>query len=425
MRLHFVIIVLAVTLLILAASNSNLLGQSKASSYGNTPDELLPYRQFQKPYKFFFAEPQRFLGPGREKTPPSGLEAVKIGFLGPLEGSPDSTLGRHMLQGAMLALEEANAYGGYFGLPFVLVTRNDRGIWGASSNEIVKLYEEKVWAILGSINGASSHIALRVALKLDMPLVNTGTTDPTLTETRIPWIIRCLADDRQNGYALALYILKVKGYTRVAVLRDNNRYGRTGIIEFRDAARRLGYPLLFELRYETGDTNFTVQLERIRRASAQAVVIWGNASEAGLIVLHMRALGMQQAVFGADRLVSSEFLEVAGPAAEGVVATYPYNPTRDAPGLHAFQRRYYQRFGQEPEAFATHAYDGMTLLIQAIRTAGLNRARIRDALTALKSFHGVTGEITFDATHNDVGTIWLAEVRNGKFHFFPAPLGQE
>lgn len=424
MRFRLVTFVFAMTPWILGVFNSTLLSQSKADSYGNTPAELLPYRQFQKPYKFFFAEPQRFLGPGREKSPPPGLKAVKIGFLGPLKGSPEAPLGQGMLQGATLALEEANEQGGYHGLPFVLVTRNDQGIWGASSNEIVKLYEEKVWAILGSIDGASSHIALRIVLKLDIPLINTGTTDPTLTETAIPWMVRCMADDRQNSYALAFYILKLKGYKRIAVLRDNNRYGRTGIIEFGGAARRLGHPLLFELRYATGDTSFTAQLERIRQASAQAVVIWGNAEEAGLIVQQMRALGMQQAIFGADRLVSPEFIRVAGQAAEGVVATYPYNPRRDDPRLQAFNRSYYQRFGEQPEAFAAHAYDGMTLLIKAIRSAGLNRVGIRDALTAVKTFRGVTGEITFDATHNDIGTIWMAEVRNGKFHFFPSPLSR-
>jgi len=413
--------VLTVAFLILCLPHLNLSGQNKGTAYGNTPKELLPYRQFQKPYKHFFTDPQAFLGPGREKPFPTDLKAVKIGFLGPLGGSAEAPLGRQMLQGATLALEEANAKGGYKGLPFVLVKRNDTGLWGASANELVKLYDEKVWAVLGSIDGANTHIALRAALKLEIPMVNTGSTDPTLTETRIPWIIRCIADDRQNGYALALYIFKQKGYTRVAILRDNNRYGRTGITEFRDAARRLGYPLLFELRYATGDTDFTAQLERIRQASAEAVVIWGNAKEAGLIVRQMRDLGMQQAVFGADRLVSGEFLRVAGQAAEGVVVTSPYNPASDDPGLREFQRRYYQRFGERPDEFAAHAYDGMTMLIQAIQSAGLNRVRIRDALTAIKTFRGVTGEITFDTTNNDIGPIWLAEVRQGKFFFFPPP----
>lgn len=411
--------------LILAVFCSNLLGQDTTSFYANTPKELLPYRRFQKPYKLFFSEPQPFLGSGREKLPLRGLQEVKIGFLGPLENAPDGEQGVKMLRGATLAIEEANEQGGYRGIPYRLVVRNDTGLWGASSNEFVRLEQENVWAVLGSIGGASTHVALRAALKLELPFVNTGGTDPTLTETAIPWFIRCIADDRQNSYALAFYIYKIKGFNRVAVLRNNNRYGRTGIIEFKDAARRLGRPLLFELRYATGDTSFTEQLDRIRSSSAQAVVIWENSAEiAGRIVKQMRALGMQHAVFGADRLVSPEFVRVAGQAAEGVVATYPYDPTRDDSYLQSFKRRYYRRFNEEPEAFAAHAYDGMNILIQAIRTTGLNRVRIRDVLTSLKSYNGVTGKIIFDPSHNDVGPVWLAEVRQGEFHYFLSPLSE-
>ena len=66
-----------------------------------------------------------------------------------------------MLHGAQLAIDEANARGGYGGKPFRLMVHNDAAIWGASSNEIVKMvYDEKVWAMLGSISGDSTHIAL-------------------------------------------------------------------------------------------------------------------------------------------------------------------------------------------------------------------------------------------------------------------------
>lgn len=412
--------------LILAILSADLHGQDTTSAYANTPKELLPYRRFQKPYNLFFSEPQPFLGSGREKLPPSGLQKVKLGFLGPLENAQDGDLGVRMLRGATLAIEEANEHGGYQGIPFSLVVRNDTGLWGASSNEFVRLDQEKVWAVLGSIGGASTHVALRAALKLELPFVNTGGTDPTLTETAIPWFIRCIADDRQNSYALAFYIYKIKGLARVAVLRNNNRYGRTGIMEFKDAARRLGRPLLLELRYANGDTTFTDQLARIGGSSAQAVVIWENSAEtAGRIVKQIRALGMKHSVFGSNRMVSPEFLRIAGQAAEGIVATYPYDPTRDDLYLQSFEQRYYQRFSEEPEAFAAHAYDGMNILIQAIRAAGLNRVRIRDALTALKNYKGVTGKIIFDASHNDVGPVWLAEVRHGEFHYFPSPLRQK
>jgi ABC-type branched-subunit amino acid transport system substrate-binding protein len=275
---------------------------------------------------------------------------------------------------------------------------------------------------MGSIDGANTHIMLRVALKLDMPLVVTADTDPTFTETRIPWAIRVIGDDRQSGYALALQMHDVMGYSRVAVLRENNRYGRVGTAEFKDAMKRLGAPIVLEMRYERGDTTFSAQLDRIRRADPDAVLLWGDAEEAGVVVRQMREMGMHQAIFGSDRLVSEEFLRIGGRAAEGVVATYPYNPTRADPILGDFNRRYRERFDEEPESFAAHAYDGMKIMIEAVRRAGMNRVRIRDELTGLRSYRGVTGEIILDERWDDVGPIWMAEVRDGRFHFFPSPL---
>ena len=95
-----------------------------------------------------------------------------------------------MLHGAQLAIDEANARGGYCGKPFRLKMHNDAATWGASSNEIVKMvYDDKVWAMLGSISGDSTHIALRVSLRAELPIVNSAATDPTIPETIIPWIL--------------------------------------------------------------------------------------------------------------------------------------------------------------------------------------------------------------------------------------------
>lgn len=401
-----------------------LQGQEEKLNYGKTPDELVPYGQFQKAYKNFFDDVQEFTGAGREKPEPTGLSEIKIGFLGPLEGSVLVPQGIQMLQGATLAVEEANKRGGYKGIPFKILAHNDVGLWGAAANEVVKMNDEKVWAFLGTIDDINSHVALRVALKVELFMVNTGDPDPTFTETRIPWTIRCISDDRQSSYALVNYIYRKKEHSRVAVLRADNRYGRVGIMEFRDAALRLGYPLVLEVRFADGETSFTTQIERIINSNPDAVVLWGNAKETALILKQMRKMGMQQPVYGSDRLVSPEFLEIAGSDAEGVVTTSQYNPTLDIPALKAFNQNYYKRFDQEPDVFAAHAYDGMNILIEAIHKAGLNRTLIRDVLTDLKTFQGyqgITGEIIFDASWNDIGPIWMAEVRDGKYEFFPPP----
>ena len=194
---------------------------------------------YQDAYKKHFMEPLEFTGAGREKPEPTGLTEVRLGVLAPLEGNVLVPQGTQLLQGATLAVEEANARGGYKGLPFKILPHNDVGLWGAAANEVVKMGDEGVWAIMGTIDDINSHVGIRVALKLEIPWINTSDPDPTFTETNIPWVVRCIADDRQSSYALVDYIYQQKGLKRVAVLRVNNRYGRVGVMEFRDAALRV------------------------------------------------------------------------------------------------------------------------------------------------------------------------------------------
>ncbi len=397
-------------------------GQEKIRNYGNVPDELFPYDKYQKAYIYHFIKPMEFYGAGREDPAPQGLKEVRIGFLGPLSGSVMVPQGKQMLQGATLAIEEANKKGGYRGIPYKIMIHNDVGLWGAAANEVVKMDDEKVWAWLGSIDDIVSHVAIRATLKLEIPMVCTGDPDPTFTETAIPWVIRVISDDRQSSYALSNYIYNKDKHTRVAVIRANNRYGRVGILHFMHSANHFGHPVIIEERFNEGETVFTDQLTHIKGTSPDAIVIWGNAKESGLILQQIRKMGMKQPVYGSDRMVNPVFLYTAGNDANGVLSTCQYNPRADNAKLKAFQASYTKRFGIEPDVFAAHAYDGMNLIIDATQKAGLNRVLIRDVLTDMKTFQGyegVTGKIILDASWNDVSPIFMARVNNGKFEFFP------
>jgi ABC-type branched-subunit amino acid transport system substrate-binding protein len=395
--------------------------------YGNTPEDLRPYNRFvRKPYKQFFVSPPdnpiEFFGPGRDKPEPD-VKTVKIGLLAPLERTHEDYMGRPMLWATQMAIDEANAAGGYKGKPFELIVRNDNGLWGASANEIAAFsYQDKVWAIIGSVDGANTHIAIRVALKTEVPMMNVSDTDPTLMETKIPWVFRNIADDRQMTYTIAYYVYKQLGYRRVAILRTNNRYGRFGVGEFRASSIRLGKPAPIEINYEVHFKNvnpdFTIQMERIEKVRPEAVLLWADAEAAGYIVKEMRKRGLNMPIFASDRVVNPTFLKIAGEAAEGVVATYPYNPDdTDNEKLVAFKQCYKERFGIEPDAYAAHAYDGTNMVIDAIRKAGLNRYRIRDELAKMKRYQGVTGEIMMDDVYSDRSSCAIATVRNGKFVF--------
>jgi branched-chain amino acid transport system substrate-binding protein len=402
----------------------------KDHNYARSAVEVEPFRHVT-PYKEHFLEQMEYTGPGRAIPEPDHVDSVKIGFIGPIMGtvsvatggkSHEESLGIPMLRGAQLAIEHANERGGYTdrGIPFELVVSNDNGLWGASGNEIVKLaYRDRVWAILGTIDGANSHIAIRVALKAEIVMMNSGDTDPTFIETNIPWVFRCIGDDRQMGYLLVDYVYRKRGFTRVGIIRSSNRYGRFGVREIRDGSRRLTHPIIMEMAYQVGAEDFSLQLERLKESDVEAIVHWGDAEDGAYILNQMREMGMDQPYFACDRCASDEFIEIAGRNAEGVICGYPWNPQSGDPDSEAFQEAYEERYGIAPSTYAAHAYDGMSMLIWAIQTAGLNRAKIRDVLAHReKPFKGATGEIPLSACLDDLGEVFLARCEGGEWKYY-------
>ena len=345
-----------------------------------------------------------------------------------------------MLHGAQLAVEEANARGGYGGKPFRLMLHNDYdnwqakavygperptdpSIWGSPSDEAVKMiYDDKDWAIFGSISSESTHIILRVALRADIPIVNSASTDPTIPETYIPWYFTDLQDDRVQCYTLARRIYIELGLKRVAILRVNNRYGRMGVPKFRDASVRLGHPVIIEQKYMPGDTDFTRELRIIRASRVDGIVLWADEAEAAGILKQMKTLGMKQRVFGSYRTLGPELLAKAGAAAEGFEAVFPYNPNSTDPRWLDFNQRFEAHFHEKPEQFASLAYDAMNALLDSICKAGLNRARIHDALADIQEYDGVTGHMVFDPNQKNVAPMYLGTVHNGAITYRPATM---
>ena len=404
--------------------------------YAGAPEDLRPFSKFTTPYYEFYQDLIEYNGAARDIPDPDlkDLTEIRIGFLAPLYDHPDQVYGNRMLNGANMAIDEANAAGGYGGKPFRLIIHNDydnwqtssagtgvskdSAIWGASANDAVRMiYDDKVWAVFGSISSESTHIALRLMLKAETPLVNSASTDPTIPETIIPWYHTLIQDDRLQGYTLARHIYSELGLKRVALLRVNDRYGRFGILKFKDASRRLGHPVVIEQKFMPGDTDFRRQLEVIADSRVDAIVLWTDIGPAAMILKQMQDLGMKQRVFGSHRTIGDELIQLAGPAAEGFEAVYPYNPNRLDPLWQDFVARYESRYHETPDHFAALAYDEMRILLDSICRAGLNKGRIRDALTGLTSYKGVTGDMIFDPNCKNIAPLFLGRVHDGKIDY--------
>jgi branched-chain amino acid transport system substrate-binding protein len=401
--------------------------------YANMPVEAVPFGKFAKPYKEWFVTDDTLEYNGGARARDYGElaeeKSVNIGFLGPIENNPESPYGLAMLHGAQLAIEQANLRGGYHpagaaqGKPYELKVHNDSAQWGASSTEAVKMiFGERVVGVLGSVDGASTHIMLRVALKLEFPIVDSATTDPTVTETRIPWLIHDFPDDRQQGYALANVVFKERKLKRIGIIRTQSRYARVGVEKFFDEAKRMGHVPVLEVKFERGDKDFSTQLRMLQNARVDGVVIWAEVPEAAKILTQMRAMGMKQPVFGPSRLCYPQMIEAAGPAAEGLVTTAAIDPTRGEARWLQFEKDYRGKYRDDPDAYAAYAFDAINLLVGAVEKAGVNRGKIMDALRDYQGheYEGVAGRFAFDHTLNNIAPPAIARVEGGKYVYSPS-----
>jgi len=386
--------------------------------YGNAPADMLPYRNIEPYYRYWLTR-LPFRGPGRDYPDPTNLTSLKVGLLSPPPYGPEAKRGEMSRRGVMLAFDEANASRspGAGELPFEVIEKADSPQWGSAANIAVEFADKEVLGFIGTIDGDATHVALRVALKIETFMVNCSDPDPTLTETQIPWLLRIFPDNRQQGYRLASLMVKEKKLKRIVVLRSNSRPGRVGVRPFVDAVRRLGFPILQEINFKDGERSFGTQVAVIKQADPEAVVFWGNPAETAAVAAELRAAGVKAAFFGFDRLVDPEFVRLAGAAAEGATATYFYDPAKKDPQWTDFRQRFEKRYGQEPDIYAGYGYDAARLLIDAIKKAGPNKYRVHDQLTSLDEYHGVTGYMRFDGRWDNIAPVVTAHCNHGKWLF--------
>jgi ABC-type branched-subunit amino acid transport system substrate-binding protein len=166
-------------------------------------------------------------------------------------------------------------------------------------------------------------------------------------------------------------------------------------------------------------------LKVISESRVDGIVLWTDEPKAAMILKQMRELGMNQMVFGSHRALGNELVKLAGPAAEGFQAVYPYNPNSTDPAWVAFKARYEAKYHAEPDHFSALAYDQMQILLQSICAAGLNRAMIRDALYGTVSYNGVTGPMQFDPNDKQIRDMYLGTVHDGRIEYRKVTMQKE
>ncbi len=417
-----------VMLLLAACTNCGLrisdCGLDRAG--GANPQSAIPNPQSGGTPPPFFDTRSRepnYAGPGREQADPPDAAEVLLGYFGPaLAAHPQAG---DMWCAACLAVEQANAAGGYRNKPFRLVAAWSDNPWGAGVKELTRLvFEDRVWAVIGGIDGPTTHLAEQVAVKAGVPLLNPVSTDKTVNLINVPWIFSCTPQDHLQATALAEGLLdcglriadcgfgsmpSFKPQSHFVLVSAVDHDSHLFTVEFQKAVTARRLTCAHSYQFNPGAVSDLV--EKICSAQSDAVVLIAGARTSAQLIRRVRAGGYAGTILGGPAMGQRTFAAEAGRYAEGVIFPCSYVAP---PESSAFEKEFARRCGRSPDYLAAHTYDAANLLIAAVRHSGLNRARIRDALRALAPWQGVSGTITWDAPGSNRRPVSLCTIRDGR-----------
>lgn len=355
-------------------------------------------------------------------APAAADRVVRIGSVAPLTG-PQSHLGHDNDNGVRLAVEQANARGVTIAgetVRFEVISEDDQADPKTATLVAQKLIDDGVVAVIGHLNSGATIPASKRYHDAGIPQISPSATAIAYTAQGYANAFRVMANDSQQGGALGRFAVTQLKARRIAVIDDRTAYGQGLADEFEKSVRAAGGTVVGREYTTDRATDFTAILTAIKGHAPDVVFYGGMDAQGAPLARQMRALGLSAALMSGDGLQSSEFLRLAGRAAEGVVASTPGLPPAQMPGGETFRRDFVARYGVI-QNYAPYAFDAASTLIAAMQQAdSTDPARVVAALHAIHR-DGVTGPIAFDAKGDiEGGAVTLYRVENGQWRVIDA-----
>jgi branched-chain amino acid transport system substrate-binding protein len=356
----------------------------------------------------------------------SGSGDIKVAILAPLSG-PVPTFGVSTRDGALMAIDEWNANGGINGRKLVPVVEDSQCTPDPAVNAANKVIDQdKVKYIIGEVCSKASIPVTEIANAKKVVMIS-----PTSTATGVTvdangkvkdYIFRaCFIDPFQGQVGAKFAFTTLKAKTAFIMEDQSNAYvvGLAGAFETSFTA--LGGKIVGKENYTGKDTDFSAILAKVADAKPDLVYLPDYYNVVNLVTKQAKEKGITAPFMGGDGWDSAD---LDTKAADGGYYTNHYSPDDTRPEVVNFLKAYGAKYKDDkgqpkvPDALAALAYDAANILFTAIKNAGTadDTTKVKDALAGI-TFNGISGKITYDASHNPVKSATILHVTGGKITF--------
>ena len=355
---------------------------------------------------------------------------IKIGAVLSASG-PASFLGDPEKKTLEIYVEEINAKGGVNGQKLQLVVYDDGGSADNARTFATRLVEEdKIVAMVGGSTTGSTLAMIPVFEDAQIPFISLAGAIQIVQPVR-KWVFKTPHTDKMACEKI-FADLKSRKLTTIALISGTDAFGKSMRDQCVAVAPKAGITIAIEESYGPRDSDMTPQLTNIRnKVGAQAVVNPGFGQGPAIVTRNYRQLGIKLPLYQSHGVASKQFIDLAGPAAEGVrlpaAALLVANilPANDPqkPVVVNYSQKYQQKTGQAVSTFGGHAYDGLMILVEAMQRAkSADKSKVRDEIEKTEGYIGTGGIVTMSPTDHmglDLSAFHMLEIKDGSWALVP------
>lgn len=344
-----------------------------------------------------------------------GADPIKLGAFFDLTGA-GSAIGTPTKLVAEMVVKKINGEGGINGRPLQLVIADDEGDPTKAAIIAKKFIEsDKVVAIIGPTRTDTGMAAKPIIEQMKVPTFMCVGGDPVVTVPPFKWTFK--SPQRTSVAVKKTYdYLKRKGIQNIAIITSADGFGRDGKNWLEKLAVEYGLKIITGESFQATDNDMTTQLIKIKAASPEAIICWTIGKAGSIVAKNVKQLGIQVPLFQCHGLPDPIYIKLAGEASEGnimpatklMVASQLPNSDPQKKVILEFIRLYkdvYQYERQFPiNTHSGYAWDAIYILANAMKKAGTNNEKLREAIEQTKGYIGVSGIYNLTPEdHNGLG----------------------
>lgn len=346
---------------------------------------------------------------------------IKIGSAAPLTG-PQALLGKDNENGVKLAIDEINAAGLTIAgqkAKVELLSEDDQADPRAATIVAQKFVDQKINGVIGHLNSGATIPASKIYHDANIVQISPSATAIAYTAQGYKNAFRVMANDSQQGLALANYAVKTLKAKHIAIIDDRTAYGQGLADEFDKDVKAAGATVVAREYTNDKAVDFTAIITSIKGKKPDVLFFAGMAPQAGPMARQIAGLQLKAQFLSGDGAKSPEFIKLAGGAAEGVIASTPGVVLEQTPAGKAFAAKFEGKYGKI-QNYAPYAYDATLTMIEAMKTAGSADPVKYLPFLAKTNRNGVIGPIAFDAKGDLTnGAVTLYQVKKGSWVAIP------